>query len=412
MKKLFNKDFILLWQGNAVSAIGDVLYSIAIGIWVFNETGSTALMGIMSSISMFVSMFLSPFAGVLTDRLRRKNIIVLADFVRGLLMCLIGWIAYCNALQVYQVLIVAFLAGVCNVFFSNAYGSLIVSVMPQDKIIQGQSIVQGTNYLIQVVGKGISGTLIALFGVPIMIMINGASFLFSSFTELFITPTPSLHSDEKINPSIILSDFKDGLKYILSKKALFYFALFAMLLNFLGSGMGAILYPFILEKGFDMSQYAMFMSIESLAAFVALGILAVFPIPPKHRKQISIILLIVTCLCSIAYTALPGFTLVTVFNTITSLANVAFNGILSGVMIKMIDEDYRGKVLGLISCLSNGGVALSSVAYGFVAQYIGSINCAILFAVIMIVPYIWFMSNKLVMSVFEPTQEELQQDKE
>ena len=61
LKKLWNRDFILLLQANAVSTIGDVMYSVAIGYWVYAETGSSALMGIMSSISLFVTMFLSPF---------------------------------------------------------------------------------------------------------------------------------------------------------------------------------------------------------------------------------------------------------------------------------------------------------------------------------------------------------------
>ena len=60
-KKLLNKDFVLLLQGNTVSTIGDLMYSIAIGFWVYQTTGSSALMGVMSSISMFITMIFSPF---------------------------------------------------------------------------------------------------------------------------------------------------------------------------------------------------------------------------------------------------------------------------------------------------------------------------------------------------------------
>ena len=60
-KKLWNKDFILLLQASAVSTIGDLMYSVAIGYWVYEQTGSSSLMGVMTSISMFVTMFLSPF---------------------------------------------------------------------------------------------------------------------------------------------------------------------------------------------------------------------------------------------------------------------------------------------------------------------------------------------------------------
>ena len=75
-KKLWNKDYILMLQGNAVSALGDVLYSVAVGYWVFEKTGSSTLMGVMSSISMFVVMFLSPFSGSIVDKCNRKGIIV------------------------------------------------------------------------------------------------------------------------------------------------------------------------------------------------------------------------------------------------------------------------------------------------------------------------------------------------
>ena len=60
-RKLWNKDFILLLQGSAVSTVGDLMYSVAIAFWVYQETGSTTLMGVMAAISLFISMFLSPF---------------------------------------------------------------------------------------------------------------------------------------------------------------------------------------------------------------------------------------------------------------------------------------------------------------------------------------------------------------
>ena len=41
-KKLWNKDFMLLLQGNAVSSIGDVMYGVAIGYWVYEKTGSSS----------------------------------------------------------------------------------------------------------------------------------------------------------------------------------------------------------------------------------------------------------------------------------------------------------------------------------------------------------------------------------
>ena len=90
MKKLWNRDYVLLLQGNAVSTIGDIIYSVAIGFWVYQQTGSSTLMGLMSSISMFVTMFLSPFCGSIVDKCNRKWLIVAIDTVQGIVMLTVG----------------------------------------------------------------------------------------------------------------------------------------------------------------------------------------------------------------------------------------------------------------------------------------------------------------------------------
>ena len=92
-KKLWNKDFIVLLQAAAVSTIGDLMYSVAIGYWVYEQTGSSALMGIMSAISMFVTMFLSPFSGSIVDKCNRKWILVGMDIMQSAIMLTIGVLA-------------------------------------------------------------------------------------------------------------------------------------------------------------------------------------------------------------------------------------------------------------------------------------------------------------------------------
>ena len=110
MKKLWNKDFILLLQGSTVSTIGDLMYSVAIGYWVYEQTGSNSLMGIMSAISMFVTMFLSPFSGSIVDKANRKWVLVGMDLMQGVIMITVGILAYTERLNVPIVLIAALLA--------------------------------------------------------------------------------------------------------------------------------------------------------------------------------------------------------------------------------------------------------------------------------------------------------------
>ena len=139
-KKLWNKDFVLLLQGNAVSTIGDLMYSVAIGYWVYEQTGSSALMGLMSSISMFVTMFLSPFCGSIVDKCNRKWMIVGIDAMQGILMLTVGVLAYMNALNVPIVLVAALLASFGSVFYSPAISTILLDIIPRGDMVQGQSV--------------------------------------------------------------------------------------------------------------------------------------------------------------------------------------------------------------------------------------------------------------------------------
>lgn len=101
---MWNKNFILLLQGGAVSYFGDVLYTAAISYWVLQKTGSTAIMGIMSSISMFMVLFVMPFSGSVADKSDRKKLIVAMDALRSVVMLATGLLAYSDRLSVPAVL--------------------------------------------------------------------------------------------------------------------------------------------------------------------------------------------------------------------------------------------------------------------------------------------------------------------
>ncbi|MBQ3487514.1 MAG: MFS transporter, partial [Clostridia bacterium] len=130
MKKLWNRDYILLLQGSVVSTIGDLMYSVAIGYWVYEKTGSSGLMGVMSAISMFVTMFLSPFSGSVVDKLDRKRVMVGMDILQGVLMLAVGVLVYTDRLGVPGVLIAAFLAALGSVFYSPAVSTLMIDIIP------------------------------------------------------------------------------------------------------------------------------------------------------------------------------------------------------------------------------------------------------------------------------------------
>ena len=179
---MWNRDFLLLWQGMAESRIGSVLYSIAIGIWVYDQTDSAALMGIMTSLSYFGALVLQPFGGALADRCSKRALMIGSDAVCGVAMLALGGLALCGAMQVWQVLAVAAVSAVCTALFQPAVNSLIPQLVPAGDLLRASSLINGTGSALQMLGNAAGGFLTVVCGVPGIILFNGLTFLFSAAT--------------------------------------------------------------------------------------------------------------------------------------------------------------------------------------------------------------------------------------
>lgn len=394
MKKLWNKNFVLILQGNAVSAIGDILYSVAIGYWVYAQTNSSALMGIMSSISMFVVMFVSPFSGTIIDKCNRKIVIVGMDVLRGIIMLAIGILAFSNQLNVTFVLIAAFLAAMCSVFFSPAVNTLLIDIIPHDDMVRGQSVQSGITSFINLIGKALSGALVAFFGIPLIIVMNGISYLLSALTEMFIEVPKTKRQGEKVTIKGIFEDFKVAVKEIYGNKFLRLFIPSALILNLLGAGPMTLMLPFVLEKGFTVDMYGYLMSVETAASLICVFILGIVKLKPHIRYwgmgigfMTSVFFYILTYLST-------DYTMMCICLFIGCFGNSIGNAVFNASLVLAIPEGNRGAILGFIGATSTGGCALSAVIFGVLCDLFPLYIVFVAGNVLSILPMIYLCFNK------------------
>ena len=363
-KKLWNKDFILLLQGSSVSTIGDLMYSVAIGYWVYQQTGSNSLMGIMSSISMFVTMFLSPFSGSIVDKANRKWVLVGMDLLQSAIMLTVGVLAFTEKLSVPIVLIAAFLASLGTVFYSPASSTLMLDIIPHDDMVRGESIFSGSSSLISMVGTAFSGVMVAFLGVPLIVIINGLSNLYSAVSEIFINVPKTIRQGEAITVKGLLSDMRSAAKMIFSEPCLRIFVPSALILNLLGAGPFTLMLPFCLEKEFTVDMYGYLMSIWTAASLVCVILLGTIKLSPRVRFWImaigfsgSVIFLVLGYLSR-------SFVMLAVFAALGAIFNTAGNTIFNASLMLALPEENRSAILGFIQSASVGGTALSAVIYG------------------------------------------------
>ena len=367
-RKLWNKDYILLLQGNAVSTIGDLMYSVAIGYWVYEKTGSSTLMGVMSAVSMFVTMFLSPFTGSIIDKCDRKWMMVGMDLLQSAVMLTIGILAYLDRLNVPGVLIAAFLAALGSVFYGPAVSTLMIDIIPHDDMVRGQSIFSGTNSLINMVGTAFSGLLVTFFGVPLIVLLNGLSNLYSAVSELFITVPKTVQQGAKVTAAGILRDSGRAVKMIFSNPSLRLFVPCALILNLLAAGPLTLVLPFCMEKGFPVDAYGYLMSVWTAACLICTVLLGIIKLKPKARFYVlalgfslSGVFLILTYLSK-------SFLFICVFAFVGAFLNCAGNTVFNASLVLALPEENRGAILGFIQSASVGGSALSALLYGILGD--------------------------------------------
>lgn len=88
--KLFNKDFSLIIIGQIISLIGNAILRFTLPLYLLDTTGSATLFGSILAIAMIPSILLSPFGGMIADRVNKRNIMIILDFLTAAIM-LVFW---------------------------------------------------------------------------------------------------------------------------------------------------------------------------------------------------------------------------------------------------------------------------------------------------------------------------------
>jgi MFS family permease len=174
-------DFLKLWAGQSISELGSQVSQLAIP-WLaaFGLHASPLEFSLLGVVGFLPFILFALPAGVWVDRLRRRQILIAGDASRAVLLALIPILWVAGVLQIWQLLILQFVIGVCTVFFDVAYQSYLPALIDREHLIEGNSKLQLTVSVAQVAGPSLSGTLIAAVTAPYAIVGDAISFVVSS----------------------------------------------------------------------------------------------------------------------------------------------------------------------------------------------------------------------------------------
>lgn len=188
-------EFRRFWTGQTISVLGDQISFLALPLAaVLVLEASAAEMGLLGAANLIPHLLLSLPVGVWLDRMeRRRRVMIAADLGRAVLLGSIPFAYAFDALSIGQLYGVAFLTGCLTVFFDISYSTIFVSVTPERRFVEANSLLHGSRSLAAVGGPSLGGLLVQALGAPIALLVDAISFVGSAiFLRRIRAPEPAL----------------------------------------------------------------------------------------------------------------------------------------------------------------------------------------------------------------------------
>jgi MFS family permease len=376
--RLWNKNFFLLWQGQFVSLLGSQAFSIAMMFWIKHQTGSASLMGLLMTLVHLPIVILGPFAGTVADNYSRRKIIILCDVLAGIpvlfLAAMLFFIPEKTNVILVCMFVVGLLLGAIRSFFNPAIAAAIPDIVPRERVAAANSLNQTSVQVSTIIGQGLGGYLFMVLGAPLLILIDGITYLFSALSESFITIPQALPGKSRVWREKLIQFRKDtfkGLKVVWGNtgmRALFFVAAF---LNFFMMPI-IVLLPFYVEDFLQVTSdwYGYLLAGFGFGSLLGYGVAGAVKVSGKRRSR-SVITAMITLNVLIASLSLANISLLAlavwfVIGAVNGFINI---NIITLLQIS-VSSEMRGRIFGLLTTLGAGLTPIGLGLGGVVADLV------------------------------------------
>lgn len=400
-EKLWTRDFFLIWQGQLVSTLGDAAYSIALGFWVLQVTGSTALMGTLMAVSALPGIVVSPFAGVWIDRLNKKPFLILMDILRGISMILIAIAAFNQVLKVWMVFAAGILLSICGAMFRPGVNSSIPDLVPKSRLSNANSMISIVSTGSNMLGNIVGGALYQAFGAPLLFLFNGLSYFFSGGSLSFAT----LPKNQSLKKQEFFSDMKAGFRFMWKQKGLRYLLLIAALVNFF-SYVSIVLFLPLFQKAayLGAGRYGVAMACFMGGAMAGYLLSSVVTIPSQRRLFFFLLSNGISNISFVVAVNQQLFGFMIPFILLGGFFNSIVNVILLSTVQATTPDVMRGKVLAFMSMTTQSLTPFAMALGGVLASFIPIrtiISISFLLLVFVVTPFVFVKPFALFMNYDE-----------
>ncbi len=243
------RTFYTLILTQTLSLIGSHMSSLALSIYVYNQTGDVTPLALVSVFAMLPQVIAAAFAGVLADRWDRRYVMMIADAGQAVGTVILLVVFLSGSFQLWHLYVVTLIKAVFAVFQTPAFTASVTMLIPDEQRTRANAIMELTGPAAGVVAPAITGALYAIIGLSGIIAFDLITFVIAAVVVLLVhIPRPEqTEAGRKMQGSVFKEAF-GGLRYLLDRRSLLGLTLHISLVNFLFSAVSVLLTPYLLAR--------------------------------------------------------------------------------------------------------------------------------------------------------------------
>jgi MFS family permease len=361
--------FARFYAGQAFSYLGDGLRTLAVPLLVFRLTGSATAIGWTWGLEYAPYAVISLIAGSLGDRIDRRRLMLTCDMLRFTVMALFTVLFATGHLTLWMVYAGVVALAVGGSMFLGGQTASIPFLLGKDRAKGAVAALQATEQGVNLVAPPIGGALFGLLGPLPALAINALTYLTS---QVAIASVRTFGPDEPGRlPSLrqIAGDVAAGWRLVCADRTMLLLSFTSCAYNFVGSIGYVALIPYF-KRAFLAGDQVIGLAFGCFSAGAALGSF----VAGRTHWAFGPAVIIANLADGFGWLPLPW-----THSIWTAIAGVAFSSFTSGYAIttivswrlRVIPEEYVGRVFGVVRLIVLGGVLPGSILGGWFADHLG-----------------------------------------
>lgn len=241
------RTFLVVWAGQFVSLTGSNLTGFALGVWVFQETGSTTKLALVIFAGQVPQLLATPIAGALVDRWDRRRAMIISDSGAALGTVVIAALLITDSLEIWHLYVALSISGVFQALQWPAYSAATTMLVDKRHYGRAAGLVQLAEATAQVIAPALAGLLLVVAGLGAVITIDVVSFLFAVGTLAVVRfPSPPRSPSGEAAKGSLWQEARFGWHYIRSRHGLLALLIYFGSLNLVFGFIGVLIFPLVL----------------------------------------------------------------------------------------------------------------------------------------------------------------------